>query len=494
MILRPLKPGGFVEQVELSGQAMSDDGSLTQDSALVRWWDLFKAISEKTGKTFAASEVARESITDAGFTNVHKDKFKVPIGPWPKDKTFKEGGVWNGFFLMDGLEGFALRGVTTTLKWSFEGVQVYPAGLRKELKNLAIHSYLYLSLRFRLWAKAFHCPSGDARILAVVYIERLAIIAEADQDVRQAVVFTPLSILAVILRFWATKRAGRKPHVEDWLALFSLAIYLAFGGVNLADAKVANGRNALVLINTPEDFAIVRKLIYAALWTYLWQQLFAKFTWIIVASFMLGFHCQPLDEFWNPRLSGHCIQEGTLIAVVEGINSLGDFLLVALAVAIVPTLQVSGATKRKLIVLFGLGVLAGVIGFVKIGISFNDDTVYVFTMVALWSNVQAGVGIVCCCAPVYKPILPAPGFWGRLGSGVSFSSLRQKKSPWGSSQGTYVHTPGQDHQRYWLQQGDGSVRELVWSVTQGDNIDLAVGDANGLPMRGIQVRKDVEIA
>ncbi|KAI1454197.1 hypothetical protein F4805DRAFT_460989 [Annulohypoxylon moriforme] len=331
-----------------------------------------------------------------------------------------------------------------------------------------------------------------------------------------AVVFTPLSILAVILRFWAGKRAGRKPHIEDWLALLSLAIYLAFGIVNLVDARVANGRNALVLMNTPEDFALVRKLIYAALWTYMWQQLFAKFSiialyhrlfwvrprclwyinalivyhlvWIMVVNFMLGFHCQPLDKFWNPRLSGHCIQDGILIAVVEGINSLGDFLLVALAVAIVPTLQVSGATKRKLIILFGLGVLAGVIGFVKIGISFNDDAIYSFTMVAVWSNVQAGVGIVCCCAPVYKPILPAPGFWGRLGSKVSFSSLRQRKSPWGSSQGTYIHTPGQDHQQYWLQQGDGSVRGPTWSVTQGDSIELAVGGADG-----IHIRKDVEI-
>lgn len=77
---------------------------------------------------------------------------------------------------------------------------------------------------------------------------------------------------------------------------------------------------------------------------------------------MLGFHCRPLDKFWDPELFVHCTSEGTLIAVVEGINSLGDFLLVALAVAIVPTLQVSRATKRKPIVLFGLGILAGAIG------------------------------------------------------------------------------------------------------------------------------------
>ncbi|KAI1769329.1 hypothetical protein GGR53DRAFT_154777 [Hypoxylon sp. FL1150] len=333
-----------------------------------------------------------------------------------------------------------------------------------------------------------------------------------------ALVFTPLSVLAVILRFWATKRSGRKPQTEDWLALLSLAVYLAFGGVNLADAGVSNGRSPLVLIETPEDFAKVRKLIYAGLWTYLWQQLFAKLSiialyhrlfwvktkylwcinalifyhvaWITVTSFMLGFHCQPLDKFWDPQLSGHCIQEGTLIAVVESINSLGDFLLVALAVAIVPTLQVSGATKRKLIILFGLGVLAGVIGFVKIGISFNDDTFYVFTMVALWSNVQAGVGIVCGCAPVYKPILPGPGFWRRLWLKVSFSSLRQRNSPLGSSKRSYIQTPEQGHQQYWLRREDGSVRGLVWS----DNVELAANDVNGLPMSGIQVRRDVDIA
>ena len=94
---------------------MSDDGSLAHDSALSRWWDLFKAIGERTGRTFAASEAAYESITAAGFIDVQEKMFKVPIGPWPKDKTMKERGTWNQAFLLDGLEGFALRGLTTTL-------------------------------------------------------------------------------------------------------------------------------------------------------------------------------------------------------------------------------------------------------------------------------------------------------------------------------------------------------------------------------------------
>ena len=76
---RHIKPGGFVEQVETSGMAVSDDGTVLPDSAISKWWGIFKEIGEKTGKTFAASEVARESIEAAGFVDVHEYKFKLPL-------------------------------------------------------------------------------------------------------------------------------------------------------------------------------------------------------------------------------------------------------------------------------------------------------------------------------------------------------------------------------------------------------------------------------
>ncbi|KAI1341982.1 hypothetical protein F5Y15DRAFT_413250 [Xylariaceae sp. FL0016] len=324
------------------------------------------------------------------------------------------------------------------------------------------------------------------------------------------VVFTPISIAAVVLRFWASKLAGRKPHTEDWLALLSLAIYLAFEIVNFVNASVAQGRNAIALLKTPEDFAVVRKLVVKFSIIALYRRLFwvnptirkcinmlifYHIVWIMVCSFMLGFHCRPLDKFWYPSRPGHCIREGVLIAVAEGINSLGDFLLVALVVAVVPTLQTSTATKRRLTVLFGLGVLAGVIGFVKIGISFNDDTIYVFTMLALWSNMQSAVGIVCCCAPVYKPILPTSGFWGRLATKLSLSSLRAKNSFGSRSHSSYIHTNDHDREQYWLQHVDGSARGLVWSEgPRGTSSNAWIyGDADGFPINAIQIRRDVEV-
>ncbi|KAI0112011.1 hypothetical protein GGR51DRAFT_557192 [Nemania sp. FL0031] len=336
-----------------------------------------------------------------------------------------------------------------------------------------------------------------------------------------AIVFSPFAIAAVILRFWAVKRAGLRHHAEDWLALVSLIVYLAYLGITLADELVGNGRDTFDLIKVPADLFLVRKLTYSALWTYFYQQLFAKLsimalyhrmfgvnqkfaryiyaliiyhvTLIIAVTFLLGFHCRPLPKFWNPLLPGQCIEEGTFIAVSESINSFGDFLLVALAVAMVNTLQVKPAVKRKLAFLFGLGILSGILGFVKIGESFNKDAIYVFTMVALWSNVQAVVCLICCCAPVYKPILPAPGFWSRLSSKVSMASLRLRSSHSSQSQGSFKRTESHGQQR-WAQRDDGHSNGHVWSEGQGSGIEEGLTSDRQYPLESIQVQKDVQVS
>ncbi len=73
-------------------------------------------MGDKMGRTFAAGEVSHKSIAAAGFIDVHEDIIKVPISPWAKNKTLKEWGAWNRLFLLDGLKGFAPRGLTELLK------------------------------------------------------------------------------------------------------------------------------------------------------------------------------------------------------------------------------------------------------------------------------------------------------------------------------------------------------------------------------------------
>jgi len=102
--------------------AKSDDGTIKPDSPLVTWVEVFEKMSAAMGKSFFACETARESVEATGrFINVHERRLKLPIGTWPKDKKLKQWGAWNRQFLLQGLEGFSIRGLTTMLgvSWYF---------------------------------------------------------------------------------------------------------------------------------------------------------------------------------------------------------------------------------------------------------------------------------------------------------------------------------------------------------------------------------------
>ncbi|KAH7216104.1 S-adenosyl-L-methionine-dependent methyltransferase [Fusarium oxysporum] len=140
------KPGGWVESVELWGNSKCDDDTLKPESPLYKWVEVFKKIESLTGKSFFWDDKMQQSISDAGFTNVSGRRIKVPIGTWPKDKTLKQWGAWNRHFLLQGLEGFSIRGLTEMLGWKYEDAQLFLADMRKELTNPALHAYLEVTV------------------------------------------------------------------------------------------------------------------------------------------------------------------------------------------------------------------------------------------------------------------------------------------------------------------------------------------------------------
>ncbi|KAI1066399.1 hypothetical protein LB506_008276 [Fusarium annulatum] len=141
------KPGGWVESVELWGNSKCDDDTLKPESPLHKWVEVFKKIESLTGKSFFWNDKMQQSISDAGFINVSGRRIKVPIGTWPKDKTLKQWGAWNRHFLLQGLEGFSIRGLTEMLGWKYEDAQLFLADMRRELTNPALHAYLDVSGR-----------------------------------------------------------------------------------------------------------------------------------------------------------------------------------------------------------------------------------------------------------------------------------------------------------------------------------------------------------
>ncbi|KAJ2907253.1 S-adenosyl-L-methionine-dependent methyltransferase [Zalerion maritima] len=144
--LKALRPGGWIEQVELSSHTKSDDGTITPDLPFKEWADVFLKLGEMTGQTFQICEEAKGWIEKAGFENVTENVIKLPIGPWAKDERLKEWGVWSRVYLSEALEGFALRGLTNHLGWSYEKTQIFLTQMRHSLRDPKLHGWVPLSV------------------------------------------------------------------------------------------------------------------------------------------------------------------------------------------------------------------------------------------------------------------------------------------------------------------------------------------------------------
>jgi len=78
---------------------------------------------------------------DAGFQNVTENVFKLPCGPWPRDKRLKLIGAWEQHNLLHNLEGMTMRLFQKGLGWTEDEILVFSALLRKDIKNLNLHAY-----------------------------------------------------------------------------------------------------------------------------------------------------------------------------------------------------------------------------------------------------------------------------------------------------------------------------------------------------------------
>ena len=83
-----------------------------------------------------------EQMTAAGFINVTVRPYKMPVGPWPKDRRLREAGVFNLVGMTDGLTGLSLRVFVEMLGWSVEEMEVLLMQVRSEWRQKGIHCYL----------------------------------------------------------------------------------------------------------------------------------------------------------------------------------------------------------------------------------------------------------------------------------------------------------------------------------------------------------------
>ncbi len=141
-----LEPGGWFEQVEYSVDWICDDESIPPGHIFRESSSRYVEAGELMGKTFEILDLQKAYIEQAGLVNVVETRYKMPLGPWPRDPRLKEIGRWHLHEAYQGIEGWTLALFTRVLGWSFERVQVFLAQVRQGFKDKSVHAYTRVSV------------------------------------------------------------------------------------------------------------------------------------------------------------------------------------------------------------------------------------------------------------------------------------------------------------------------------------------------------------
>ncbi|KFY68284.1 hypothetical protein V496_01204 [Pseudogymnoascus sp. VKM F-4515 (FW-2607)] len=128
---RALKPGGYIELVEMHVIPTSPDNTLPPNSQIMEFYTTLADASREVGLDLSIAQKYGSMMTSAGFEDVVEEVFDLPIGDWMSDRRMKEGGgvdanegagVFGGSEEGDERSGGALYVFATFCIWTCTGI------------------------------------------------------------------------------------------------------------------------------------------------------------------------------------------------------------------------------------------------------------------------------------------------------------------------------------------------------------------------------------
>ncbi|GKT73724.1 UMTA protein [Colletotrichum tofieldiae] len=117
--------------MEFDIQTRSENPAIENDPTHIhkRWSTFFWEAGDIHGRSFCIAQDDRmeKYMRQAGFVDVQRRIYKVPIGGWPKDPKLKQIGYHSGLFMDQSLDGWALLPIGEILGWTYEEVVVLDA-------------------------------------------------------------------------------------------------------------------------------------------------------------------------------------------------------------------------------------------------------------------------------------------------------------------------------------------------------------------------------
>ncbi len=134
------KPGGYIEVADADPAAdtIGFDPSMpgasdAQIPALRSYTAALRAAANATGYPRDMAHLRADALVAAGFVDVRVLERVIPIGLWPEDVGERTLGKMVLVALVEGLEGYAMRGLTGYGGYSVEGVRGLCEAVRGEL-------------------------------------------------------------------------------------------------------------------------------------------------------------------------------------------------------------------------------------------------------------------------------------------------------------------------------------------------------------------------
>ncbi|KAL5046597.1 hypothetical protein BDW71DRAFT_214616 [Aspergillus fruticulosus] len=298
-----------------------------------------------------------------------------------------------------------------------------------------------------------------------------------------AAVFLCIAAIAVTLRCyvrgWLIKGFGW----DDWGMVVAMGFYIMFCACMIGGTIYGTGHRFAVL--EPQNRVTAMRFWWLCEIAYCFASVGCKISvciflmritikrihlWILyivmaltvitglVFMFIMLLQCKPLEYFWtrtalDPAIEGHCIDIQIVIAmtyVYSAFAALCDFTVGILPIFLVSKLQMRRKTKLAVVGILSMACIASSAVIVRIPFvkTFADpDFLYATIEIAIWSNIEVGLGITAGSLATLRPLLrkwmgsssdpsyprgtPSP-FPGRSGSRIPGASGRDRAFPLGS--------------------------------------------------------------
>ncbi|KAJ5081781.1 hypothetical protein NUU61_010045 [Penicillium alfredii] len=142
-IVRVLKPGGWVQMIEIYFNVQSDNGSITDQHALRRWSSHYmRALEDR--KDLRIGSRMRNLLTGSGLVEVDTKMIPLPLSAWSNDPRMRDIGRSNSDNIHQLLRSLALYPLIQRLHMSVENFDALVEEAQQEARDHSLKAYFPL--------------------------------------------------------------------------------------------------------------------------------------------------------------------------------------------------------------------------------------------------------------------------------------------------------------------------------------------------------------